>query len=424
MEKYVIIGGNRLSGTVRISGGKNSVLTILPACLLSDGVCTLHDVPKLSDVFVMKDVLECLGAKVDFSGNTMVVDAAKVSNVELPDRLTRMMRASNLVMGPLLARFQYVKLAYPGGCSIGSRPMDQHLRGMKILGAEITEKHGYIEAKSAGLTGNEICLDFPSVGATENILIAATLANGVTTIRNAAREPEVVDLQNFLNQMGAKVKGAGTDVIRVEGVKKLGSVEYTIIPDRIEAGTFMVIGAITGGEILIKNVIPEHIEAVISKLKEAGVEIRENDQEILVRRNGKTQGVDFKTMPFPGFPTDLQAQLMALMAISEGTSIVTETIFENRFKHVDELRRMGADIKVEGRVAIIKGVKNLSGAYVETSDLRAGAALVTAGLVAEGATVLDKVHLIDRGYENFEQKLRNLGAQILRVNGNGIKERH
>jgi len=421
LGKYVVIGGNRLSGTVRVSGGKNSVLTILPACLLSGGVCTLHDVPKLSDVSVMKEVLDCLGAKVDFTGNTMIVDASNVGNVELPDRLTRMMRASNLVMGPILARFRHVKLAYPGGCSIGSRPMDQHLRGMKILGAQITEKHGYIEAKAERLGGGEICLDFPSVGATENILIAATLADGVTTIRNAAREPEVVDLQNFLNKMGAKVKGAGTDVIRIEGVKELGSAEHTIIPDRIETGTFMVIGAITGGEVLIKNVIPEHVEAVIAKLREAGVEIAESDEEIWVRGSRKIKGVDFKTMPFPGFPTDMQAQLMVLMAVSEGTSIVTETIFENRFKHVDEFRRMGADIKVEGRVAIIKGVKNLSGAYVETSDLRAGAALVIAGLVAEGATVIDKINLIDRGYENFGQKLRGLGAQILRVNG--FKER-
>ena len=421
MGKYVVVGGNRLSGTVRVSGGKNSVLTILPACLLSGGVCTLHDVPKLSDVSVMKEVLECLGAKVDFTGNTMIVDASNVGNVELPERLTRMMRASNLVMGPILARFHHVKLAYPGGCSIGSRPMDQHLRGMKVLGAQITEKHGYIEAKTECLGGGEICLDFPSVGATENILIAATLADGVTTIRNAAREPEVVDLQNFLNKMGAKVKGAGTDVIRIEGVKELGSVEHTIIPDRIETGTFMVIGAITGGEILIKNVIPEHVEAIIAKLREAGVEIGESDEGIWVRGSKRIKGVDFKTMPFPGFPTDMQAQLMALMTVSEGTSIVTETIFENRFKHVDEFRRMGADIKVEGRVAIIKGVKNLSGAYVETSDLRAGAALVIAGLVAEGATVIDKINLIDRGYENLGQKLRGLGAQILRVNG--LKER-
>jgi len=417
----VIIGGNRLCGTVRVGGGKNSVLTILPACLLSRGVCTIYDVPKLSDVNVMQEVLECLGAKVELSGTTMVVDASNVSTVELPDRLTRMMRASNLVMGPILSRFHHVKLAYPGGCSIGSRPMDQHLRGFKLLGAQIVEKHGYIEAKADRLVGNEICLDFPSVGATENLMMAATLAEGVTTIRNPAREPEIVDLQNFLNTMGAKVKGAGTDVLKIEGVKEMDSAEHTIIPDRIEAGTFMVIAAITGGDVLIRNVIPEHIEAVISKLKEAGVEITEDHEGIRVRGKAHTRGVDYKTMPFPGFPTDMQAQLMALMAISEGTSIVTETIFENRFKHVDEFRRMGADIKVEGRVAIIKGVKNLSGAYVETSDLRAGAALVTAGLVAEGATVVDNINLIDRGYDNFDQKLRNLGAQILRVNG--MKER-
>lgn len=421
MEKYVIIGGNRLSGTIRVGGGKNSVLTILPACLLSKGVCTIHDVPRLSDVYVMKDVLECLGAKVEFSDNTMTVDAVNVCTVELPDRLTRMMRASNLVMGPILSRFHHVKLAYPGGCSIGSRPMDQHLRGLKILGAQIKEKYGYIEAKSERLVGGEICLDFPSVGATENLMMTATLAKGVTTIRNAAREPEVVDLQNFLNMMGARVKGAGTDLIRIEGVKELGATEHTIIPDRIEAGTFMVIAAITKGDIFIKNIIPEHVEAVISKLRETGVEITGNEEGIRVRSTGRTRGVDSKTMPFPGFPTDMQAQVMALMAVSEGTSIITETIFENRFKHVDEFRRMGADIRVEGRVAIIKGVKNLSGAYVETSDLRAGAALVTAGLAAEGATVVDNINLIDRGYENFEQKLRSLGAQILRVNG--LKER-
>ena len=421
MEKYVIFGGNRLCGTVRVGGGKNSVLTILPACLLSKGVCTIYDVPRLSDVNVMQEVLECLGAKVELNGSTMLVDAANVSTVELPDRLTRMMRASNLVMGPILSRFHHVKLAYPGGCSIGSRPMDQHLRGFKLLGAQIVEKHGYIEAKADRLVGSEICLDYPSVGATENLMMAATLAEGETTIRNAAREPEIVDLQNFLNVMGAKVRGAGADIIKIEGVKEMNSAEHSIIPDRIEAGTFMIIAAITGGDILIKNVIPEHVEAIISKLKEAGVEIREEEGGIRVTGKLRPKGVDFITMPFPGFPTDMQAQLMALMAVSEGTSIVTETIFENRFKHVDEFRRMGADIKVEGRVAIIKGVKNLSGAYVETSDLRAGAALVTAGLVAEGATVVDNINLIDRGYDNFDQKLRNLGAQILRVNR--IKER-
>lgn len=417
MEKYVIVGGSRLSGTVRLSGSKNAVLTILPACLMSKGVCTIHDVPRLSDVFVMQEVLECLGARVQFTGNTMIVDASQVTTLEVPDRLTRMMRASNLVMGPILSRFNNVRLSYPGGCSIGSRPMDQHLRGMKILGAQVTEKHGYIEAKATRLDGAEICLDFPSVGATENIMMAATLAEGVTLIRNAAREPEIVDLQNFLNSMGARVKGAGTDIIKIQGVKELGSTEHNIIPDRIEASTYLVMSAITQGNIFIQNVIPEHLEAVISKLREAGIKIEECEGGIRVTGSSPLRGVDVKTMPFPGFPTDMQAQLMALMAISEGTSIVTETIFENRFKHVDELRRMGADIRVEGRVAIVKGVKKLTGAYVETSDLRAGASLVTAGLAAEGATVLANINHIDRGYENFEQKLRGLGAQIIRVNG-------
>ncbi|MBZ4654119.1 MAG: UDP-N-acetylglucosamine 1-carboxyvinyltransferase [Peptococcaceae bacterium] len=417
MEKYVIVGGNRLSGTVRVSGAKNAVLTILPACLLSKGVCTIHEVPRLSDVFVMKEVLECLGAHVEFTGNTMVVNASRISTLEVPEKLTRMMRASNLVMGPLLSRFKQVKLAYPGGCSIGSRPMDQHLRGMKIMGAKVTEKYGYIEAQATKLTGSEICLDFPSVGATENLMMAAVLADGVTIIRNAAREPEIVDLQNFLNGMGAEIRGAGTDIIKIQGVQELGSTEHTIIPDRIEAGTFMVAAAISRGDVYLENVIPEHIEAVIAKLKEAGVGIEEKGDCVRVFYQGPTRGVDYKTMPYPGFPTDMQAQIMALMAISEGTSIVSETIFENRFKHVDELRRMGADIHVESRIAIVKGVQRLTGAHVEASDLRAGAALVIAGLAADGATILENVYHIDRGYERFEFKLRGLGAQILRVNG-------
>lgn len=417
MEKYVIVGGNRLSGEVRLSGGKNSVLTILPACLMSKGVCTLHDVPRLSDVFVMKEVLECLGAKVEFIGNTMVVDASHITSVEVPDQLTRMMRASNLVMGPILSRFREVKVAYPGGCSIGSRPMDQHLRGLKALGAHVLEKHGYIEAKSARLTGTEVCLDFPSVGASENLMMAATLAEGITIIRNAAREPEIVDLQNFLNSMGARIKGAGTDVIKVEGVKELGSTEHTIIPDRIEAGTMIVAAAITKGDVYISNIIPEHLESVLAKLRDAGVEIMEYNSSIRVINREQTRCVDIKTMPYPGFPTDMQAQFMALLTISEGTAIITENIFENRFKHVDEFRRMGADIRTEGRVAIIKGVKRLSGAYVEASDLRAGAALVTAGLAADGATIVGNICHIDRGYENFEKKLRGLGAQIIRING-------
>jgi UDP-N-acetylglucosamine 1-carboxyvinyltransferase len=382
---------------------------------MSKGVCTLNDVPRLSDVFVMIEVLERLGAKVEFNGNQMTVDASQIVSIEVSEHLTRMMRASNLVMGPILSRFREVKVAYPGGCSIGSRPMDQHLRGMKALGAQVTEKYGYIEAKAARLTGAEICLDFPSVGATENLMMTATLAEGVTILRNAAREPEIVDLQCFLNSMGAKIKGAGTDIIKIEGVKELTSAEHSIIPDRVEAGTFIIIAALTKGDIVIDNIIPEHLEAVIAKVREAGVEVHELDNNLRVTCSKQTRGVDMKTMPFPGFPTDMQAQLMAMLAVSEGTGVITETIFENRYKHVDEFRRMGADIRVEGHVAIVKGVKRLSGAYVEASDLRAGAALVTAGLIADGVTVIGNLQHIDRGYESLDTKLRDLGADIMRV---------
>ncbi len=422
LEKYVIIGGNKLSGTVRISGGKNSVLTILPACLLSKGVCTIHDVPRLSDVYVMKEVLECLGANVVFTGSTMVVDASMINVIEVPDTLTRRMRASNLVMGPLLSRFKEVKIAYPGGCSIGSRPMDQHLNGMELLGAQVIERHGYIEAKAVKLAGEEICLDFPSVGATENLMMAASMADGVTVIRNAAREPEIVDLQNFINSMGARIRGAGTDVIKIEGVRELGSAEHTIIPDRIEAATFIIMAAITQGDVSVEGAIPEHLEAVIAKLRAAGVKIVDLKEGVRVSGQKRYKCVDIKTMPFPGFPTDVQPQLMAMMALSEGTGIITETVFENRYKHVDEFRRMGANIRVEGRIAVVKGVKSLSGAYIEASDLRAGAALVTAGLAAEGATVVGDVEHIDRGYERMEQKLRSLGAQIFRTNGSGVRK--
>jgi len=415
VEKYVIIGGNRLSGKVRLSGGKNAVLTILPACLMSKGVCTLYDVPRLSDVFVMIEVLERLGAKVEFYGNKMTVDASQIVSIEVSEHLTRMMRASNLVMGPILSRFREVKVAYPGGCSIGSRPMDQHLRGMKALGAHVTERYGYIEAQATKLAGAEICLDFPSVGATENLMMTATLADGVTILRNAAREPEIVDLQCFLNNMGARIKGAGTDVIKIDGVKELNSAEHSIIPDRVEAGTFIIIAALTKGDVVIENIIPEHLEAVIAKVREAGVEILELNNNLRVTCRKQIRGVDIKTMPFPGFPTDMQAQLMAMLAVSEGTGVITETIFENRYKHVDEFRRMGADIRVEGHVAIVKGVKKLSGAYVEASDLRAGAALVTAGLIAEGVSVIGNLQHIDRGYEGLESKLRDLGADIIRV---------
>lgn len=419
MEKYIIMGGNPLSGSVRISGAKNAVLPILAASLLSSGVCVIKDVPRLRDVHVMKEVLEFLGCTVEWSGSTMKIDASKVNSIEISDFLMRKMRASNLVMGPLLTKFGSAKLSFPGGCAIGSRPMDLHLKGLSAMGAKIEEKFGFIEAiaKDGCLKGAEICLDFPSVGATENIMMAATLARGETIISNAAKEPEIVDLQRFLNNMGAQISGAGTDIITIKGVDELSATEHTVISDRIEAGTLMVAASITKSNIKIENVQAKHMEAVISKLREIGIKITEEESGLRVIGMEDLKAVDIKTMPYPGFPTDMQPQMMALLSIAKGTSIISENIFENRFKHVDELRRMGADIKVEGRVAIIKGKEKngLSGTFVNASDLRAGAALVIAGLAAEDATIIDSIHHIDRGYENFEQKLRGLGAKIIRV---------
>ncbi|NLT95679.1 MAG: UDP-N-acetylglucosamine 1-carboxyvinyltransferase [Clostridia bacterium] len=426
MEKYIIMGGIPLSGSVKISGAKNAVLPILAASLLSSGVTTINDVPRLKDVQVMKEVLEFLGCSVEWSGTTMKIDGSKVSSIEVSDFLMRKMRASNLVMGPLLTKFGMAKLSFPGGCAIGSRPMDLHLKGLATMGAKIEERFGFIEAVAPGgrLEGSEICLDFPSVGATENLMMAAVLAKGKTVISNAAKEPEIVELQNFLNKMGAKISGAGTDVITVIGVDGLSSTEHTVIPDRIEAGTFMTAAAITKGNIKILNANIRHMEAVVAKLREMGVKIIEEAGGIRVIGTDNIKAVDVKTMPYPGFPTDMQPQIMALLAVAHGTSIISENIFENRFKHVDELRRMGADIKVEGRIAVIKGKRSLSGTFVNASDLRAGAALAIAGLGAEDATIVDSIYHIDRGYENFEQKLRGLGAKIIRVtetNRTGIK---
>lgn len=331
----------------------------------------------------------------------------------------RQMRASNLILGPLLARNGRVRLSKPGGCAIGSRPMDQHIKGLQEMGVKVKERHGYIEASAEQLKGASIYLDVPSVGATENLMMAAVLAKGTTTIYNAAREPEIIDLQNFLNKMGAKIRGAGMDVIRIEGVEKLYPTEHTVIPDRIEAGTHMVAAVMTQGDVEITNVIPEHLEPVSAKLRQGGAEVIIGDDYIRVKGRGPLRGLDCKTMPHPGFPTDMQPQFMALLSIAEGTSIITETIFENRFQHVDELRRMGAQITLEGRTAIIRGVETLEGAFVEATDLRAGAALFLAALAAEEATVLEKIGHIDRGYENLEEKYRNLGAKVLRVSSEG-----
>jgi UDP-N-acetylglucosamine 1-carboxyvinyltransferase len=417
VQKFVIVGGNRLKGTIRASGSKNATLPILAASILNAGKSTIYEAPQLRDVSVMKDVLSYLGAKIVSDRSTIEIDSSTIQSVEITEELMRRMRASNLVLGSLLGRFGRVKISYPGGCQIGSRPMNLHLKGLQALGATIQEKFGYITAEAERLWGTDIHLDLPSVGATENIIMTAILAEGVTVIRNAAKEPEIVDLQNFLNKMGARVKGAGTDTIKIEGVRpgELIPAVHTVIPDRIEAGTHMVAAAITGGEVTVTNVIPEHLEPLIAKLREAGVSIAVGDDYVKVQGNGRVRAVDIKTMHYPGFPTDMQPQMMALLSLAEGTSVVTETIFENRFKHVAELRRMGADIKVEGQSAIIKGVEKLSGAYLEASDLRAGASLVLAALAAEDGTVLENVHHIDRGYERLEVKYNSLGARMIRV---------
>ncbi|MHB8157660.1 MAG: UDP-N-acetylglucosamine 1-carboxyvinyltransferase [Desulfocucumaceae bacterium] len=415
MQKYMIVGGNRLQGKVRASGSKNASLPILAACLLGSGESIIHDVPNLKDVSVMLEVLRSLGANVKREGYTVFVDTKNIESYEVNESLMRKMRASNLVLGPVLARFNKVTISYPGGCNIGTRPMNLHLKGLHLMGATIKEKYGFITAESDSLTGAEIYLDMPSVGATENLMMAAVLAKGITLIKNAAKEPEIVDLQNFLNQMGGDVKGAGTDVIKIRGVSSLGPAEHTVIPDRIEVGTIMLAAAITGGDVLVTNVIPEHFEALTAKLRETGAEVITGEDTVRVRGCYPINSVDIRTQPYPGFPTDMQPQFMALMTVAQGTSIIIETIFENRFKHVSELRRMGADIKMEGQTTIIKGVPKLSGAVIEASDLRAGAALILSALVAEDGTVLENIEHLDRGYEKLEKKYGSLGARIIRV---------
>lgn len=414
MDCLMVRGGIPLKGQVTISGSKNATLPIMAASLMSSGEVILSGVPDLEDINVMSDALRVLGAKVNREGKVLIIDGQSVNGYELPENISRRMRASNLVMGALLARFNNARVAYPGGCAIGTRPMDLHIKGFRSLGYEVSDERGFIEGKALNTGGKEILLDFPSVGATENIMMAACLTPGNTIIRNAAREPEIVDLQNFLNRMGARIRGAGLDTIKIEGVKKLGGVEHTVIPDRIEAGTFMTAAAITRGDVLIENVVIEHIQPIIAKLSEIGVEVIPWNGGIRVIGNDKYLPTDIKTMPYPGFPTDMQPQMMALLATVNGTSIMVETIFENRYMHVQELRRMGTDIKVEGRVAIIKGRETLEGASVEATDLRAGAALIIAGLYARGETQINRLDHIDRGYERIHDKLKSLGANIHR----------
>ena len=417
MDKIIVHGGSRLSGKVKVSGAKNAVLPIIAASLLPEsGRSIIYDVPALDDVYTIGEVLKILNAKLTFKEGVLEVDASYVNRTETPYELIRKMRAAFLVMGPLLARKGRARVSLPGGCAIGTRPIDQHLKGFEAMGAQIEIGQGFIDASVKGrLRGTKIYLDIASVGATENIMMAATLAEGTTIIENAAQEPEIVDLANYLNAMGAKVRGAGTDMIKIEGVERLHGAQHTTIPDRIEAGTFMVAAAITRGDIFIEGAIGAHLRPVIAKLREMGVIIKEEENGIHVTATGKLKAVDVKTLPHPGFPTDMQSQFMALLMTAEGSSIVSETVFENRFMHVDEFKRMGARIKIEGRSAVVSGNVPLQGAEVSATDLRAGAALVLVGLVAEGRTEVSALHHIDRGYVNLAGKLRSLGAKIVRL---------
>lgn len=417
MERLIVKGGNRLVGTVKTSGAKNAVLPIIAASILGTSPSRLDEIPALEDVRTICAVLECLGIKVDASEpHTLKIDSREITSCEAPYELVRSMRASFLVMGPLLARKGYARISQPGGCAIGTRPIDLHLKGFEALGVKIEQGHGYIEASAPeGMTGANIYLDFPSVGATENIMMAAAMANGTTVLENPAEEPEIVDLANYLNQMGARVRGAGTNVITIEGVSELHGVQHSVIPDRIEAGTYMIAAAMTGGDVIIENVLQEHQKPLIAKLREAGALVEEDIDRIHVVGSGRLKAVDIKTLPYPGFPTDMQAQMMAMLSVAEGRSKITETVFENRFMHVVELNRMGANITTEGRSAVITGPAHLTGCTVRATDLRAGAAMILAGLVAEGATEICDIYHIDRGYEEIAAKLTRLGADIKRV---------
>ncbi|UOF91558.1 UDP-N-acetylglucosamine 1-carboxyvinyltransferase [Fodinisporobacter ferrooxydans] len=419
MPKILIRGGNQLYGTVRASGAKNSVLPILAASILPvKGDSIIEDVPQLTDVQIITEVIENLGVKVqEIRPDALRLNAENLHNPKAPDELVRKMRASFTVLGPLLARFGQARVALPGGCAIGARPVDQHLKGLQALGAEIEVGHGFVDAKvpSGGLRGSRIYFDVNTVGGTQNVMMAAVLAKGQTFIHNAAREPEIIDLANYLNAMGAHVRGAGTDVIRIEGVDELHGANHTVIPDRIEVGTFLLAAAITNGDVYVEGAISNHLTPLLAKLREAGVSVVDDVKGIRVQGIERTlKPIDIKTLPYPGFPTDLQAQMMAFLTVIQGNSLVTETVFENRFMHVSELQRMGAEIKVEGRTAVVEGVPKLTGAVVTASDLRAGGALITAALAAQGVSEIHGLHHVDRGYVDIVGKLRSLGADIER----------
>ncbi len=413
MEQYIIRGGKPLKGEVTIGGAKNAALGILAAAIMADETVTIENMPNVRDTNVLLQAIQGIGAAVDrISDNEVKINGSTIGSVNIDYEFIRKIRASYYLLGALLGKYKQAQVALPGGCAIGSRPIDQHIKGFEALGATVTIDHGVISAKADRLVGSHIYLDVVSVGATINIMMAASMAEGKTIIENAAKEPHIVDVANFLNSMGAQIKGAGTDIIRIHGVEKLGKTVYSIIPDQIEAGTFMMAAAATKGDVLVKNVIPKHLEAITAKLVEIGAVVEEYDDAVRVKADHRLNGTQIKTLPYPGFPTDMQPQTAMLLALSNGTSMVIESIFENRFKYVDELARMGANIKVEGNVAMIEGVERLSGTEVNAPDLRAGAALVVAGLTAEGVTTVDQIHYIQRGYENFEGKLQALGANI------------
>ena len=418
MEKFIVEKCGPLKGTVRIGGAKNAVLPVLAGALLTEDTCTIRDVPNLSDVEVMSKLLISLGASIDWDkpDGVMKISVNKLQHNEADYDLVGKLRASFLIMGPLLARLGEVKVPLPGGCAIGTRPVDLHLKGMAAMGAKIDQAHGYMSVSAKKLKGAKIYLDFPSVGATENIIMAASLAEGQTILENCAIEPEIVDLANFLNAAGADIRGAGTDTIKINGVQSLNCTDYTVIPDRIEAGTYMVAAAITKGDIYLENIVADHVKPVTAKLKEVNMHVEETPQGIRVFYKGDAPVIasDIKTLPYPGFPTDMQAAFMSLLAVAEGTSIITESIFENRFMQVGELKRMGADIKIESRSAVVEGVPKLMGAQVRATDLRAGAALVLAALQADGVTEIDDIYHVDRGYQGLDEQLNRLGANIRR----------
>jgi len=416
MDKLVIRGGNPLFGSVEISGAKNAAVAILPASIMaSSGVCNIDNIPIIEDVNCLERIIEGLGCKVVRNSSSVMIDSTTLNKFDANTEDVRKMRASYYLIGALLGRFKKARVELPGGCPIGVRPIDQHIKGFEALGAKVVINHGCVVVEADKLIGTNIFFDVVSVGATINVMLAATLAEGTTTLENVAKEPHIVDVANFLNTMGANIKGAGTDVIRVTGVKELKGCSYSVIPDQIEAGTFMIAAAATKGRITIENIIPKHMESISAKLIEMGAEVFESDDSITVSSTGSLKGVNIKTQPYPGFPTDVQQPMSTLMCIAKGRSNVTESIWESRFKHVDELKKMGANIKVEGRTAMIDGVEKLTGAVVRATDLRAGAAMVIAGLIAEGTTEVLDIEHIDRGYPHIENKFKNLGADICRV---------